>query len=242
MQDIAQHDPFTTPTGVAGVTEKQPAHEHAYRQLRDMVLFGDLAPGQPVTIQGLTSTLRAGMTPVREAIRRLTSEGALIFQGNRRVSVPILTQQDIEDLIFLRKTVEPELARRAALVAQVDQVTALRRIDKALDQAIAAGDIRGYLRGNYRFHATLYQMANAPVLTETTDRMWLRFGPSLRVVCGRLGTQNLPDFHKVILDALDQKDADAAAAATARDLEQGMSLMVAALSPTQASGDSIDTK
>ena len=60
---------------------KVPTHEVAYGRLRDLILFGHLEPGQPVTIQGLTGDLGAGMTPVREAIRRLTAEGALSLQG-----------------------------------------------------------------------------------------------------------------------------------------------------------------
>lgn len=67
---------------------KLPDHERAYRALREMVLHGELSPGQPVTIQGLVEALGLGMTPVREAIRRLTSQGALMFKGNRRVEVP----------------------------------------------------------------------------------------------------------------------------------------------------------
>ena len=57
---------------------KIPTHEVTYGRLRDMVLFGRLQPGQPVTIQGLIRDLESGMTPVREAIRRLTAEGALL--------------------------------------------------------------------------------------------------------------------------------------------------------------------
>ena len=55
--------------------QKQPAHESVYQGLRQMILGGDFAPGQAVTIQGLVELLGAGMTPVREAIRRLISEG-----------------------------------------------------------------------------------------------------------------------------------------------------------------------
>ena len=70
---------------------KIPTHEVIYTRLRDMILFGLLEPGAPVTIQGLINDLAAGMTPVREAIRRLAAEGALLPQGNRRVTVPRLT-------------------------------------------------------------------------------------------------------------------------------------------------------
>ena len=55
-------------------TRKIPTHEITYARLRDMILFGLLEPGAPVTIQGLINDLGAGMTPVREALRRLAAE------------------------------------------------------------------------------------------------------------------------------------------------------------------------
>ena len=72
-----------------------PVHEITYRALKELLLFGEIAPGQAVTIQGLVARLEVGMTPVREALRRLISEGALEFQGNRRVSVPILSPENL---------------------------------------------------------------------------------------------------------------------------------------------------
>ncbi|AVO38563.1 GntR family transcriptional regulator [Pukyongiella litopenaei] len=206
-----------------------PAHEQVYRRLREQVLFGDLIPGQPVTIQGLTEALGAGMTPVREAIRRLISDGALAFQGNRRVSVPTLSAGDLDQLLFLRKTVESELVIRASRHVKPAVIDELTRIDARLDDAIAAGDVAGYLRRNYQFHAVLYAQAQAPVLAEMTDRLWLRFGPSLRVVCGRFGTQNLPDRHKELMAALADGDATAAARAIVSDVEDGMEQVAAVL-------------
>ena len=94
--------------GNGGGENRLPAHELIYRQLRDLVLFGDLAPGQAVTIQGLTDRLGAGMTPVREAIRRMIAEGALEFQGNRRVSVPLLCASGISELIVARQWLDCE--------------------------------------------------------------------------------------------------------------------------------------
>ena len=57
-----------------------PAHEMTYRALKELLLFGEIAPGQAVTIQGLVARLEVGMTPVREALRRLISEGAWNFR------------------------------------------------------------------------------------------------------------------------------------------------------------------
>lgn len=210
-------------------TAQTPVHEQVYQKLRAQILFGEMAPGQAVTIQGLTASLNAGMTPVREAIRRLISDGALTFQGNRRVSVPVLTVADTDELNFARKSIESELSRRAAMRIKPQGIAELTRIDSKLDAAIAAGDVAGYLSWNYQFHSVLYGYANAPILAELADRLWLRFGPSLQVVCGRMGTQNLPDWHKDILIALRANDPMATARAMERDIEQGIEQVAAVL-------------
>lgn len=214
--------------------EKIPAHQHVYEQLRQMILFGDLAPGQAITIQGLTLELAAGMTPVREALRRLIAEGALTHQGNRRVSVPVLTADCAEELYFMRKTLEPELTRRAALRMTAEHLAALRSCDDDLNDAIARGDVSGYLTHNYRFHTLIYEIAQAPIMQATVDRLWLRFGPSLRVICGRFGTSNLPDKHHELLQALERNDIEAATAAMAEDVAQGMLQVQAALKDNPA--------
>lgn len=206
-----------------------PVHEQVYQKLRAQILFGEMAPGQAVTIQGLTDSLGAGMTPVREAIRRLISDGALMFQGNRRVSVPVLSADDVEQLIFIRKSIESELARRAAHHATPALIAELEQIDAELDFAIVAGDVSGYLQHNYRFHSVFYAQAQAPVLFDMAERLWLRFGPSLRVVCGRFGTQNLPDRHKEMLEALRLGDADGVSLAMEQDVDQGVQMVTAVL-------------
>ncbi|MGB3245108.1 MAG: GntR family transcriptional regulator [Sulfitobacter sp.] len=221
--------PATNPFQEAD-TGKIPAHQHVYERLRAMILFGELAPGQAVTIQGLTAELGAGMTPVREAIRRLIAEDALTHQGNRRISVPILTPDCVEELGFMRSALEPELARRAAAHMTADCLARLHTIDDDLNQAIAKGDVGGYLTHNYRFHTVIYGRANAPIMAATVDRLWLRFGPSLRVVCGRFGTSNLPDKHADLLAAFAAPDINAAAGAMAEDVEQGTMQIRAALS------------
>jgi DNA-binding GntR family transcriptional regulator len=201
---------------------KVPSHETTYARLRDGVLFGHWAPGAPVTIQGLIEASGAGMTPVREAIRRLTAEGALVLQGNRRVVVPRLTPESLEQLAELRLWVEPRLAARALPHLSESQIAALAALDEGIDRAIAAGDVPRYLEGNHRFHFTLYAAAGAPILEDTARSLWLRFGPSLRVVAARYGTERLPDRHGEALAAMRAGQAAALEAAIRADIEQGI--------------------
>lgn len=206
-----------------------PAHERVYRQIKSMILFGELAPGQAVTIQGLVEELSAGMTPVREAIRRLTAAGALETLGNRRISVPVLDKSTLEQLSLLRLAVEPELAARSATLISQENIGKMKELDAELDASIAKGDVQGYLEKNYAFHQVLNTAAHAPVLSGVVERSWLMFGPSLRVVCGKVGTMSVTDQHKELLDALASRDIQAARDALVGDVRQGMDLLAQTL-------------
>lgn len=208
---------------------KIPTHERTYDRLSEMILFGQLAPGQAVTIQGLVQELGVGMTPVREAIRRLTAEGALMPQGNRRVSLPRLTDAALDEIAFARLALEPEIARRAVTGLSTDRIAALEAADRALDAAILDGDVARYLRSNHDFHFTLYEAAGSEVLVALVRTLWLRFGPSLRVVCARYGAGDLPDRHRESLAAMRAGDTDALAAAIRADIDQGVAELRSAL-------------
>lgn len=203
---------------------KTPAHQNVYQDIRERLLFGAFAPGDAVTIQGLQAQTGAGMTPVREALRRLTSEGAIEMLGNRRLCVPMLSRSDVEELFFMRKMLEPELARRATQHIVQSDIDQLRHLDTTLNATIEAGDIPGYMRSNYLFHRQLYARAQAPVIADTVDRLWLRFGPSLRAICARVGAGTLPDLHADLIEALETGNAFAAAQAIGDDVMQGMTL------------------
>lgn len=202
-------------------TQKVPTHELVYRQIREMILFGEFAPGQAVTIQGLVRELGVGMTPVREAIRRLTAEGALDFQGNRRISLPELSLSQLDELAFARQAIEPKLAYLATSKLQPTDIDRLRRIDDALNVAIDRGNVRAYLKHNCRFHETLYAHSGASILMSMSRALWLRVGPSLRVVCGRYGTANLPDKHDEALAGMQAGEPETVARAIGEDLHQG---------------------
>jgi DNA-binding GntR family transcriptional regulator len=208
---------------------KIPSHELTYVRLRDMVLFGALAPGQPVTIQGLIVGLGAGMTPVREALRRLAAEGALEPQGNRRVTVPRLQPAVLDQLAFARLTIEPRLAELALAAMTPALIAHLTALDAKVNDAIRAGDVAGYLSANHAFHFALYEASGAGVLIDMARSMWLRFGPSLRVVATLAGASGLPDQHAEALAAMRAGDGPRLARAMHDDIAQGVEEVRAAL-------------
>ena len=213
-------------------SRKIPSHEVTYARLRDMILFGHLAPGAPVTIQGLIADLGAGMTPVREAIRRLTAEGALLPQGNRRVAVPELSAELLDQVAFARLAIEPRLAALAAPRLTSAAIDRLEAIDAAVSRAIDAGKLPDYLAANHTFHFAIYEAASAPVLLDLARSLWLRAGPSLRAVIDRYGRESAPDLHREAIAAMRAGDAAALADAIKRDIQQGVDHVRQALRET----------
>jgi len=203
---------------------KLPEHEAIYKKIRNMILFGAVLPGQPLTILGLKDTVGAGVTPVREAIRRLTAEGALETLGNRRICVPNISAKRVDEIYFARFAIEPKMVELAAEHITDAQISELQALDNIVDSAIRLGDVEGYLESNYRFHFRLYDIAQTPILRKIAISLWLQVGPSLRVVCGRFGTSNLPDKHSEALAALRKREPVAAARAIEEDIRQGLDL------------------
>jgi DNA-binding GntR family transcriptional regulator len=138
------------------------------------------------------------------------------------VKVPMMTRDRLEEIGFARLTIEPRLTEIAAQRMSDDCIADLVTLDASVDAAIESGSIERYLEYNYRFHFRLYDQASAPVLSRIAESLWLQVGPSLRIVCGRFGTANLPDKHDETLKELREGNAEHASQAIADDIRQGL--------------------
>jgi DNA-binding GntR family transcriptional regulator len=72
--------------------------DEIYRQIKDLILDGGIAPGELVTIQGLAEAFGVSAMPVREALQRLTAEKALTIVSGRSVGIPELQASRLRDL------------------------------------------------------------------------------------------------------------------------------------------------
>ncbi|WP_319532939.1 GntR family transcriptional regulator [uncultured Cohaesibacter sp.] len=200
----------------------QTAHERIYQTLRERLLVGGFLPGNAVTLRGLAEDLRVSPMPVREAVRRLTAEGALESHGNRRVSIPAMTASRYHEINLTRSLLEPELAEMALPHINSAEIQRLVEIDLAIDVCLENGDVEGYMRGNHAFHFAIYNAAKSDVIVRLVESVWMQFGPFMRLIYGRHGTANLIDQHKQAIEALRTRDASALRTAISEDIHQGM--------------------
>ena len=73
--------------------------DYAYYRLRNAVMVGALKPGTALTFRGLAEQFQLSPTPIREAVRRLSTENAIEVLGNRRLRVPEMTLGRFEELV-----------------------------------------------------------------------------------------------------------------------------------------------
>lgn len=202
------------------------AHEVLYRTLRTKIMHGQLRPGLALTLRGIAKEYGVSMTPAREAIRRLTAEGALTLSTSGRVSTPTLTNDRIEELSSLRALLEPELASRALPRAHIALIDRLHAINTTIAETIAKQDANAYIRTNLEFHRTLYLRAQAPAILAMTETVWLQLGPTMCALYGRLRRTAPPRNHRLIIAALRAGDEPGLRLAVRTDVTQGLKLLV----------------
>src|SRR4029453_16947309 len=104
-----------------------------YEKLHDEILAGKLAPGSRLKQEELTERLGVSRTPVREALRRLESEGLIQFVRRNLAIVSLIPRKQIEEIFDLRALIDFYPAKKAA--ERLDEKTS-----KRLNQLIAEMD------------------------------------------------------------------------------------------------------
>jgi DNA-binding GntR family transcriptional regulator len=199
-----------------------PMHDQVYDALRDALVTGRIVPGRAVTLRGLAASLGVSPMPVREAIRRISAEGGLVVQANRRVSVPDMTPDRFDELVRARSLLEPEAAARALPHIDTDRLRRIVEADDGIEQALESGDVEGYMACNHRFHFEIYRAVASSVLVPLIESLWLQFGPFMRRVYGRFGTAILIDQHENAIRAIRAGDEAGLRAAIRADILDGM--------------------
>ena len=201
------------------------SHEAVYRALRVMIMHGELEPGQSVTIRGLASKFGVSMTPARDAVRRLSAEGALSISSTGRVGTPELSNERIEELASIRALLEPELASRALPRAHFNLLERLSNINSSIDQAIVKDDAVDYIRRNLEFHRTLYLRAQAPAMLALVETVWLQLGPTMRSLYSQLQRREASHNHRLAIAALKVGDEPSLKLAIRADVTQGLRML-----------------
>lgn len=142
------------------------AADKAYAIVREGILDGTYRPGARITEQEIVRVSGVSRTPVREAFRRLQSDGLVQAEPNVGVLVADYSAAEADDIFGLRVLLEGYCARLAAERIAVEELEKLREMAAAHRREVERDDpdLGAVARLNLEFHALLYQAARNPRL------------------------------------------------------------------------------
>lgn len=149
---------------------------HALVRIREMILRGDLTPGQRVAEAPVAEMLGMSRTPIRQALPVLAQEGLLTEHEVRGYVVRGFSSADILDAIDLRGLIEGmavrRVAERGAPLTLIEELRGcLHEGDRILHKGyVEDGDEAAYAEMNAGFHQLIVREARSPLIAQALER------------------------------------------------------------------------
>ena len=201
-----------------------------YRQLCELILNGEIAPGQLVTIQALADAFGVSAMPVREALQRLSAARVLTVISSRSIGVPPLTGERLYDLRRVRVEVESIAAVWATPNLGEAELKHLEDCVGAMEEAVRRGENKQYLRWNRAFHFGIYGAARSEALLAIIETLWLQISPYFHLLHASGNYLRANKQHELMLDRLRARDAAAVSRALRDDIEAAYQVLASLLS------------
>ncbi|WP_323373727.1 GntR family transcriptional regulator [Plantactinospora alkalitolerans] len=221
--------PAGTTSGLAQSSPPQPettprrraarSADEAYQELRRAIYRGELMPNERLIEVELAARLQVSRGVVRTVLVRLGQDGLVVLTPNRGAHVRLVTEEQAVEILQVRAVLEALTARQAALNATDQEIGAIRRILNRMSQKLEQDDLLGYSEGNANLHASIIAAARHETtagLIAGLRAQLVRFQYRTILVPGR-AAQSLGE-HTAIVEAIANRDPDAAEAAMRRHL------------------------
>jgi DNA-binding GntR family transcriptional regulator len=177
--------------------------------IRELIITGELAAGEQLRQRDLAQRFGVSQTPVREAMRRLESEGLLVCDTHRGFTVMAPDDGPVAENFQIRAALESLGASLAASKIDADGLARLASLNERMRSL--ADDDPAYADLNREFHFTVYEYAHSPLLLSLMRLLWAALHGGPRVARSHAESARQ---HDEILAALRAGDAEAAAQRT----------------------------
>jgi GntR family transcriptional regulator, carbon starvation induced regulator len=192
----------------------------AYAAIRQEIRTGAFKPGDRLRFADLQALCGMSVTPVREALARLTAEGFTVLDDHRGYSVAGLSLEELRDVTATRQLCEGEALRLSVLKGDADwegRVIAAHHLMARIPQA--REDIPSAMREDWEvrhaaFHAALISACGSPSLLEICGKLFSRAERYRRLSVSLEGAaRDVTGEHRRLMDRALARDAEGAAEA-----------------------------
>jgi DNA-binding GntR family transcriptional regulator len=197
-----------------------PLRQSVYDALIDLIVGGELPPGQHMVETDLARQLGVSRQPIREALHRMEAEGWVDLRPSQGAFVHVPTGSEVDELLDVRALLEAETGRLAAAShASPGRLARLREICREGHTAAEADDFGTAVAANAAFHAEVAVIGGNAVLAELADIVGRRVQWYYRMVAPARGHGSW-DEHAEMIEAVAAGDPERAQALARRHTEQ----------------------
>ncbi len=217
-------------------SEKQFLSEQAYQAIKEAVVTCQLGPGQLIVQSELASQYGVGVTPVREALRRLALEGFVISVPRLGYQVSQVTYQDVQEIFEMRLILECSAARLAVERAKPEQIQKI--VDSANFTYVfkERDTYMDFLQHNAEFHLAIAGLSENKRLVgqigKVLDELHRVFHLGLDF---RDSAEEMRADHMAVGEALARRDAEAVETLLRKEIDDSRDRISEALKQYQRS-------
>lgn len=195
--------------------------------LKSALIAGALKPGARLVTKDIADKLGTSITPVREALLRLVSAGALHATPAQAFLVPEVSLERYSEVNAIRKELECMAVAAACNQMSDEKLETLRDLSEKFHEAMSNGEVERALHTNRAFRFTLYHYADMPTLMSLIEQLWVRIGPCFNCLYN-------PDIvlpsrsyrYDELLDALAKGDQEASRAAIDNVIDEANEILI----------------
>lgn len=125
-----------------------------YEAIKEQIIRGELTPGSVLMERTLADSFAVSRTPVREALKRLSQEGWLLWEEHKRAIVSEITEADVREVFALREMIEPFAVRKIITDGQ-PQVLAGLLVPITNEMEKLSGSPTEFMNKDMEFHTTI---------------------------------------------------------------------------------------
>ncbi len=149
---------------------RAPLAEQIADSIRNMIVAGDLKPGERIVESRIAREIGVGQPTVREALVALEHQGLVVRKANQGCVVTVLTRAEICQLIRIRAELETLAVELAVESAADEDIAKLLTITDKMKAAAGARDPQQFFQLDLDFHQTLWRLSNNSFLPRLLEQ------------------------------------------------------------------------
>lgn len=204
-----------------------------YQRIKRDIIFGDLAPGSKLKLDGLRERYSASMSTLRETLNRLASEGFVDAQDQRGFFVTPVSREDLIEIANLRVLLECHALRLSVKRGDTDwegNLVAAHHKLHLMEQKMLEGDDsqkEDWKRYDWEFHLALIEACGSKNLLSLHAVLYDKYLRYQMLVLTYRGEEAVEE-HRQMFDAALARDVERAASTLQTHIEKGLEHTLAA--------------